>query len=149
VAIRIDVDAGKLTAGQHGIRISERADCSQASARTAAQYGLLNIYGAEPGAAPILTVSADQPATGEFLIRAATLAPASRIWTPLLDADGSALIVHALAEPVAPPAAPGAQPAQAPAPNQESVMSPALGACAAITNPIAPAAEAAPAAPVQ
>ncbi len=154
VAIRLDVEAGKLAPGAYGVRIAESAACTAAAQRSAAQYGLLNVYRAQPGSQPTLTVAADAPAGGDFIIRAATLAPSSRIWTPLIDGNGSAIIVHALAAPTltAPAALAAASAPAVPAAADGTAAQPArppeLGACAAFGAPAAPPA-AAPAAPAQ
>jgi Cu/Zn superoxide dismutase len=152
IAIRLDIDAGKLAPGAYGVRIAESADCTAAAQRSAAQYGLLNVYGAQAGSQPTLTIAADAPAGGDFVIRAATLAPSSRIWTPLIDGNGSAIIVHALAAPTltAPAAAAPAQaaPAAADGTAEQPARPPELGACAAFGAP-AQAPAPAPAAPAQ
>ena len=105
--IRLTAQPGKLTPGWHGLHLHEKADCADASAGFKAsgkhaghgdsvQHGFLAPGGPEPGDLPNLFVAPKAPVGGEFVSTMATLSnetQGGRI--PLLDADGSALIVHA------------------------------------------------------
>lgn len=105
VLIRLTLTAGALKAGWHGLHIHEKGDCSAAGFTSAGahvghsasvMHGLLNPRGPEPGDLPSLYA----PAAG--LISAEVFSPWSTLSAnadgqrqPLLDADGSALVIHA------------------------------------------------------
>lgn len=93
------LEASGLTPGWHGMHLHEKGDCSDAAAGfkasgahaghgDAVKHGLLNPEGPEFGDMPNLFAAADGTAKGEFYLAGATL-------DMLLDADGTAIIVHA------------------------------------------------------
>jgi Cu-Zn family superoxide dismutase len=95
----VRVEASGLTAGWHGMHLHEKGDCSDAAAGFKAsgahaghgegvKHGLLNSEGPEFGDMPNLYAAEDGSAHGEFYLAGATL-------DMLLDADGTAIIIHA------------------------------------------------------
>ncbi|BCW89411.1 hypothetical protein sos41_25740 [Alphaproteobacteria bacterium SO-S41] len=97
VLVRIEV--GGLTPGWHGTHLHEKGTCDdaadgfKASGKHAGHgdgiaHGLLNEKGPEFGDMPNLFAGDDGNAKGEFFLAGATL-------DSLLDADGTALIIHA------------------------------------------------------
>jgi Cu-Zn family superoxide dismutase len=107
VLIRISVQPGKLTPGWHGLHLHEKGDCADRRAGFKAsgahaghvetvQHGLLNPLGPEAGDLPNLYVADRAPIGAEVFSPYVVLAADARGgMTPLLDADGSALILHA------------------------------------------------------
>jgi superoxide dismutase, Cu-Zn family len=107
VLIRIELEAGALTPGWHGVHLHEKADCSDAAYKTAGahvghgtgkQHGLLNPAGPEFGDLPNLYAPAKAGGMfgAEMFSTLVTLSPTEMGGrAPLLDADGSALIIHA------------------------------------------------------
>lgn len=100
VLIRVEVDAGGLTPGWHGIHLHAVGDCSDAGAYTKSGghhgkkeggHGLLNPEGPEEGDLPNLWAGADGSAKYEAHSGLFELSPA-------LDADGLALIIHEAAD---------------------------------------------------
>lgn len=100
VLIKLDVEAGSLTPGWHGIHLHAVGDCSDTGAYTKSGghhgkveggHGLLNPEGPEEGDLPNLWAGADGSANYEAYSGLFELAPA-------LDADGLALIIHASAD---------------------------------------------------
>lgn len=96
------VTAKGLTPGWHGLHFHEKADCSSADFKSAGGHmhhdmpvvhGLLDPAANETGDLPNLYAAADGTATGEFFSPSVSLSDAGR--APLLDADGSALVIHA------------------------------------------------------
>lgn len=97
------VQAKGLAPGWHGMHFHEKADCSgpgfKASgghihAKTPAVHGMLNADFNHAGDLPNLYVNADGSATVELYSTLVTLT-ASSGHPSLLDADGSALVIHA------------------------------------------------------
>ena len=107
VLIRLEFSDRALPAGWHGVHVHGVGDCSdfaagfQAAAAHAGhvgdgRHGLLNPAGPEPGDLPNLAAPAAGPFGVELFAPRLTLAPeATDERTPLLDADGSALVIHA------------------------------------------------------
>jgi Cu-Zn family superoxide dismutase len=105
VLIRLTLTAGTLTPGWHGLHIHEKGDCSAAGFTSAGahvghsasvMHGLLNPRGPEPGDLPSLYAPAAGPISAEVFSPWSTLAAtADGQRQPLLDADGSALVIHA------------------------------------------------------
>lgn len=96
------IEARGLTPGWHGLHFHEKADCSSADFKSAgghtrhdvaAVHGLLNPAASETGDLPNLFADADGAATAEVFTPFVSLTAAGR--SPLLDADGSALVIHA------------------------------------------------------
>lgn len=96
------IAAKGLTPGWHGLHFHEKADCSSADFKSAGGHmhhdapvvhGLLNAAGNETGDLPNLYAAADGTAMAEFFTPSVSLSMADR--GPLLDADGSALVIHA------------------------------------------------------
>ena len=107
VLIRLEFSQAGLTAGWHGLHLHQKGDCSDFAQGFHASgghigmsahvmHGLLNPRGPEAGDLPNLLAAPAPPYGAEFLDPHVTLAPtALGDRQPLLDADGSALIVHA------------------------------------------------------
>lgn len=101
VVVRLDLEG--LTPGWHGLHFHEKGDCSSADFKSAgphmhdqptAVHGLLNAAGNEAGDLPNLWASATGAAHAEVYSPWVSLVGAAgRLG--LLDADGSALVVHA------------------------------------------------------
>jgi len=96
------VQARGLTPGWHGLHFHEKADCSSADFKSAgghtrhdasAVHGLLNPAANETGDLPNLFAGTDGAATAEVFSPLVSLTAAGR--QALLDADGSALVIHA------------------------------------------------------
>lgn len=97
------VQAKGLPPGWHGMHFHEKADCSDAEfkgagghihAKTPVVHGLLNAGFNDSGDLPNLYVHPDGSATVELYSTLVTLTP-SGTRPALLDADGSALVLHA------------------------------------------------------
>ncbi len=100
VLIKVDVTAGGLTPGWHGIHLHAVGDCSDTGTytksgghhgKTEGGHGLLNPEGPEEGDLPNLWIGADGSAKYEAYSGLFELAPA-------LDADGLALVIHEAAD---------------------------------------------------
>jgi len=96
------IAARGLTPGWHGLHFHEKADCSSADFKSAGGHmhhdapvvhGLLNPAANETGDLPNLYAAADGTAVAEMFSPSVSLSMADR--GPLLDADGSALVIHA------------------------------------------------------
>ncbi|MEQ9506250.1 MAG: superoxide dismutase family protein [Hyphomonas sp.] len=96
VLIRVEIEAGGLTPGWHGIHLHAVGDCSDTGTFTISGghhgkveggHGLMNPDGPEEGDLPNIWVGADGAAHYETYSGLFELAPA-------LDADGLALIIH-------------------------------------------------------
>ena len=96
------IEATGLTPGWHGLHFHEKADCSSADFKSAGghmhhdapvQHGLLNPATNETGDLPNLFAGADGVARAEVFTPFVSLTAAGR--AALLDADGSALVIHA------------------------------------------------------
>jgi Cu-Zn family superoxide dismutase len=113
VLIRLEFSVGALPEGWHGLHLHQRGGCSdfadgfQASGGHVTgdrdfAHGLLNPNGPEAGDLPNIYAPAGRPFGAEVFVRAAVLGP-ERIPAnanqhqrlPLLDGDGSALLIHA------------------------------------------------------
>ena len=97
ILIRVELDAGALTPGWHGLHLHQVGDCSDTGiyklsgghvGKVADGHGLLNPAGPEGGDTPNIYAAADGSAGMEMITARVTLAQ-------LADADGSALIIHA------------------------------------------------------
>ncbi len=106
VLIRLEFSENALPPGWHGAHLHQVGDCSDFTAGFQAagahigraehvQHGLRNAVGPEAGDLPNVFVAAAPPYGAEFLAAGVTLAPATAERPALLDADGSALIIHA------------------------------------------------------
>ena len=100
VVIRIDLMPGSLTPGWHGMHLHAVGDCGDVGAfknakahvaHDGAMHGLLNPEGPEEGDLPNLWVAEDGSAHAEVASQLVTLKDGA---APLLDADGSALVIH-------------------------------------------------------
>ena len=96
----IKVDAKGLTPGWHAIHLHEKGDCSDAAfkaagshthAATPAVHGLLNPQANDTGDLPNIFAGADGTAKAELFTTLTMMAP-------LHDADGSAIVIHAMAD---------------------------------------------------
>ena len=102
VLMRIEVKS--LTPGWHGMHFHEKGDCTDAKfmnsgghvqmAGMKMPHGLLNPQGPDFGDLPNLYVQADGTAKAEVFSTKVSLKPGSDR-SVLLDADGSALVIHA------------------------------------------------------
>lgn len=97
VLIRVELGAGALSPGWHGLHLHQIGDCSDTGiyklsgghvGKVAGGHGLLNPAGPEGGDTPNIFAAADGSAAMEIITARVTL-------SELTDADGSALIIHA------------------------------------------------------
>ncbi|MBY0565022.1 MAG: superoxide dismutase family protein [Hyphomonadaceae bacterium] len=113
VLIRLEFTAGALPAGWHGAHLHQVGNCSDFAAGFAAagphigvhadtRHGLLEPAGPEAGDLPNLYATASGTFGAEFIAPRVTLGAASTprdfgqlAKLPLLDTDGSALVIHA------------------------------------------------------
>jgi Cu-Zn family superoxide dismutase len=107
VLIRLEFSEHGLPSGWHGLHLHQRGDCSDFAAGFQAsgghlgmdgriQHGLMNAGGPEVGDLPNLLATERGAFGAEFLSPRVTLrGQAVRERAPLLDADGTALIIHA------------------------------------------------------
>lgn len=102
--VMLRVEARGLTPGWHGMHFHEKGDCSDPGfhnsgphihAGTPAVHGLLNARFNDSGDLPNLYVGADGSANVELYSNLVTLSHGSARQPALLDADGSALVIHA------------------------------------------------------
>lgn len=116
VLIRLEFSAGALPPGWHGLHIHQRGDCSdfaggfQASGAHAQMehhgaHGLLIADGPEAGDLPNIFATPAGPFAAEVFTPYVTLGSARipgnanrQAREPLLDGDGSALLIHAAAD---------------------------------------------------
>jgi superoxide dismutase, Cu-Zn family len=101
IVMRIELNAGALTPGWHGMHFHAVGDCSDTDKfknskahvnHTGAPHGLLNPRGPEAGDLPNLWAAADGSANAEI---ASPLVGLTQGANALRDSDGSALIIHA------------------------------------------------------
>lgn len=107
VLIRLQFSQDTLAPGWHGLHLHQVGDCAdfaqgfQASGAHIghggeARHGLLDPMGPEPGDLPNLYAPVTGPFSAEFFSPHVTLGAAPiGMRQPLLDADGTALIIHA------------------------------------------------------
>jgi Cu-Zn family superoxide dismutase len=95
--IRVEIGAGGLSPGWHGLHLHQTADCSDPGSYTRSGghvgkkpggHGLMNPDGIEAGDLPNIWAAADGSAGYETVTAQTSV-------TDLKDADGSALIIHA------------------------------------------------------
>lgn len=102
--VSLELNAVGLTPGQHGIHIHEVGRCERPDFKSAGnhfnphgrQHGTENPKGAHAGDLPNLVASEDGMASAEMKLAGVTLAAGAA--NSLLDADGSALVIHAKAD---------------------------------------------------
>ncbi len=106
VIIKIEMAAGSLTPGWHGVHLHEKGDCSDAAFTNSGghvghgqnnkQHGLLNSAGPEFGDLPNIYAPDKAPIGAELFTTLVTLGdtPAAGR-APLQDTDGSAIVIHA------------------------------------------------------
>ena len=106
VIIRIEMAAGSLTPGWHGIHLHEKGDCSDAAFTNSGghvghgmnnkQHGLLNSAGPEFGDLPNIYAPNKAPIGAELFTTLVTMGDTpSAGRAPLQDTDGSAIVIHA------------------------------------------------------
>ena len=97
VLMRVELGAGALTPGWHGLHLHQVGDCSDTGVyklsgghvgKVVGGHGLLNPAGPEGGDTPNIHAAADGSAAMEIITARVTLGD-------LADSDGSALIIHA------------------------------------------------------
>jgi superoxide dismutase, Cu-Zn family len=101
--VRIVLEAKGLPPGAHGVHLHEVGKCEGPSFDSAGahvnpdghRHGLLNPSGPHAGDLPNLTVAANGTGRLETMNTRITLSPGP---TSILDADGSALVIHANAD---------------------------------------------------
>lgn len=110
VLIRLEFSAGALSPGWHGLHLHTRGDCSDFAAGFQAsgghlgmsnrvRHGLMNERGPEAGDLPNVFVSPNAPSGAEMFTPHVTLGPVPvRGRQPLLDVDGTALMIHQSAD---------------------------------------------------
>lgn len=100
IVMRLSLKPGALMPGWHGLHFHAVADCGDVGAfknsmahvnHGGAMHGLLNPEGPEQGDLPNLWVAEDGSANAEFASQLVTLKDGA---AALLDADGSALVIH-------------------------------------------------------
>ncbi len=98
------VEAHGLTPGWHAVHFHEKADCSDAMFKSAgghvhmispAVHGLLNPEANDLGDLPNLFIGADGMGTAEIFSPFVAMQATAPTRASLLDADGSALVIHA------------------------------------------------------
>lgn len=96
VLIRVELGAGALSPGWHGLHLHQVGDCSDTGVyklsgghvgKIEGGHGLLNPAGPEGGDTPNIHAAPDGSASMEFITARTSL-------LGLADADGSALIIH-------------------------------------------------------
>ena len=102
--VLVRVEASGLTPGWHGIHFHEKGDCSDAGFKlsgghvhtmTPSVHGLLNPQASDQGDLPNIYAGADGKAVAELFSPFASLT-AAKGRANLLDADGSAIVIHAM-----------------------------------------------------
>jgi len=97
LVVRVELDAGSLSPGWHGLHLHQLGDCSDIGVyklsgghvgKIEGGHGLLNPAGPEGGDTPNIYAHADGAAAMEFVTARTNLAE-------LRDEDGAALIIHA------------------------------------------------------
>jgi Cu-Zn family superoxide dismutase len=99
--VRIALDKGALSPGWHGVHIHEVGDCTDHGQFTKSkghvnpetkEHGFLNPKGPHPSDLPNIFAYADGSSQSEMLVYGVSLSGGK---VNLLDADGSAIILHA------------------------------------------------------
>jgi Cu-Zn family superoxide dismutase len=103
----VRVQASGLTPGWHGAHFHEKGDCSDAGFKAsgshvhtgkAVVHGLLNPRADDNGDLPNIHVATDGTANVELFTALVSLEGKGRKQPGLIDADGSALVIHAKAD---------------------------------------------------
>jgi superoxide dismutase, Cu-Zn family len=104
VLIEMEIQAGALTPGWHGLHFHQSGTCADAGFKASgahvghvegAQHGLLNPMGPEAGDLPNLFVPEAGPARAQVFTALMRLDPGPHAFPVVRDADGSALVIHA------------------------------------------------------
>lgn len=102
----VRIEAHRFTPGWHAVHFHEKADCSDAMFKAAgshvhmmapAIHGLLNPAGNDLGDLPNIFAGPDGMARAEFFSPFVAMRGGTQL-ANLLDADGSALVIHAKAD---------------------------------------------------
>ncbi|CAH0353402.1 superoxide dismutase family protein [soil metagenome] len=99
--LKVTVAATGLTPGVHAVHVHTTGTCTAPAFTSAGghwnpmgkQHGMENPMGSHMGDMPNMTVNADGRGTLEYTIAGGALSDGT---TPLFDADGAAVVVHAL-----------------------------------------------------
>lgn len=101
--VLIRIEARGLTPGWHGLHLHQTGDCTGPAFTSAGPHmagaqhgahGLLSASGPEAGDLPNLFVGPEGRGAAEVFTRTVSVSPGAEV-PALLDADGSALVVHA------------------------------------------------------
>lgn len=104
VLIDVEVQAGALSPGWHGMHFHQIGTCSDAGFKASGahvghgetrQHGLLNPQGPEAGDLPNLFAPDAGPARAQAFTSLVRLLPGPGAVAPLLDGDGAAFVIHA------------------------------------------------------
>jgi Cu-Zn family superoxide dismutase len=98
--VRIVIEAAGLPPGPKGVHVHEVGDCASPAFQSAGghfnpqhkQHGVLNPQGPHAGDLPNITIAGDGTGRLETLTQRITLQPGP---SSVLDADGSAIVIHA------------------------------------------------------
>ena len=102
VLVRVELGAGAISPGWHGLHFHETGDCSDHEkfmasgghhGKAPGMHGLMNPDGPEMGDLPNLYAHADGTAKGEFFTSLLQLTGGA---APLIDADGATMVIHAM-----------------------------------------------------
>ena len=105
--VLINLEAKNLPPGWHGIHLHEKADCSDPKfekagshvhGTTPAEHGLLNADASDSGDLPNIHAGPDGTVTASLYSTLVRLSKSDGAAPALLDADGSALVIHANAD---------------------------------------------------
>ena len=103
VLVRVNVGKGKISTGWHGMHFHSIGDCSDIGkfkksaghmGKKEGAHGLKNARGPEFGDMPNIYAPHQHDANAEFYVPGITISGTATDGSVLLDADGSALVIH-------------------------------------------------------